>query len=363
MEFALSGNLDAVVDRGLRNEVFPGIACGIWKSGRLCYSRLSGFRDLEPEPLAIESDTLFDLASLTKPLSTAILFMRAKEKVGFALSDPLGRFLPEAAPRTRELSLLDILTHSSGLPAIPALQRFFPDPAKIDPELAKRRLLEIEPELPAGTQVVYSCAGYLLLGLALERITGLSLPELFKRELALPLGLSSGAGFLPSAGLREKAAATEYCAWRGRRMRGEVHDESAYCLGGAAGNAGLFATLGDVSKIASIFLNEGRGASGESLLSPESLKLMSSSLTEGLNRRRAIGWAMHDAETLDGPDWPLDSFGHTGFTGTSVFIEPRSRLLVVALTNRVYFGREATADSMPRFRRDFHSAAIKAFGA
>jgi CubicO group peptidase (beta-lactamase class C family) len=363
MPASLSSDLDQSVDRGLRDEVFPGIACGVWKDGRLRYSRFSGFRDLEPEPRAIESDTLFDLASLTKPLSTAILLMRAREKAGFELSEPLGRFLPEVAPGTTDLRLLDILTHTSGLPAIPALERFFPDPAKIDPELARRRLLEIGPERPAGKEVVYSCTGYLLLGLALERITGLSLPELFRRELALPLGLSAGSGFLPDAERRERAAATEYCAWRGRRVRGEVHDESAYCMGGAAGNAGLFATLGDVAKIASIFLDGGRSPGGETILGPESIRLMCSSLTEGLNRWRAVGWAMHDGETLDGPDWPPASFGHTGFTGTSVFIEPRSRLLVVALTNRVYYGREATAESMPRFRREFHSAAIRAFGA
>lgn len=362
MELARSADLDAVVDSGLRDRVFPGIACGIWKEGRLRYRRLSGFRDLEPEALPVESDTIFDLASLTKPLATAILVMRARDGGGLELSDPLGRFLPEAAPGARELSLLDILAHRSGLPAIPALERFFPDSGRVDPELAARRLLEIEPEAPAAASVVYSCTGYMLLGLALERITGLRLPELFRREIALPLGLSPSAGFRPGPELRERAAATEFCRWRGRRIRGEVHDESAYCMGGAAGNAGLFAGLEDVARIASIFLNEGKGGNGASILSPESARLMTSSLTEGLNRRRAVGWAMHDAETQDGPDWPEASFGHTGFTGTSVFMEPASRLLVVALTNRVYYGREATAEILPPFRSALHSAAIAAFG-
>lgn len=153
-------------------------------------------------------------------------------------------------------------------------------------------------------------------------------------------------------------------------MQGQVHDESSYCMGGIAGNAGLFAPIEDVAKIASVFMpaasadrSSARTISAPALLSAESVSLMTHSQTEGLNRRRAVGWALHDAETFDGPDWPDDAFGHTGFTGTSVFAAPRQGLLCVVLTNRVYFGRGPTTEPMGAFRRAFHSAAIKLFGS
>ncbi len=377
-----TGDIDTIIDTALEQRIFPGLVCGIWKNGQLRYSRCSGFRTLEPQPEMMKTDTLFDLASLTKPLSTALLLMRIKEREGFDLSEELGEFLPELPAETAKRSLFELLTHTAGVVDAPKLQRCFPDSEKVDPVAARRLLLKTVPVEPAGKEVLYSCTGYLLIGAALERLCGKSLKELFAEEIAEPLGLSDRAGFVPPAALRSQAAATEFCAWRSRRMQGQVHDESSYCLGGIAGNAGLFAPIEDVAKIVAVYMpgavngdsplaagamkknGSKSGAVGNvPLLSPESVRIMTSSQTEGMNRRRAIGWAMHDAETLDGPDWPDDAFGHTGFTGTSVFAVPRMGLVCIVLTNRVYFGREPTAEPMGAFRRAFHSAAIKAFGS
>jgi CubicO group peptidase (beta-lactamase class C family) len=360
----LGTELDEVIDAALRDRLFPGIACGVWREGRPVYRRLSGYATLEPEPEAVGERTLFDMASLTKPLATALLVMKARDSGVLGLDDPLGRFLSGLPAATAELSLKSLLTHSSGLPAIPALERFFPDASDIDIIEARRRLMLIEPEAAPGSRVVYSCTGYMLLGLVLERLSGLGMARLFAEEIASPLGLED-ACFAPTPGLKHRIAPTELCPWRGRRMRGEVHDESAFCLGGEAGNAGLFSSFDDAARIGLMYAAGGLvsdPAGGQRFLSRESWELMTRNQTPGLNEARGCGFMAHCAESQDGPDWPEASFGHTGFTGTSLFIEPGRGLMVVALANRVYFGREATAGKIIPFRKALHSAAIKAFG-
>jgi len=351
--------------------LFSGAACGIWVGGRALHQRYAGSLAPDEGGGPVGADSLFDLASLTKPLCTAILAMRAREAGLFPLDATLGSILPESA--ARDVPLGAILAHAGGLPAVPALERLFPDARAIDParpELAaraaaeaERGLLSLAPVEPWGRRVEYSCTGYMLLGLALRRVAGKGLGELFRDEIAAPLGLRDAA-FLPPPQAVPRIAATELCPWRGRRLRGEVHDESAFCVGGAAGNAGLFATLREVRAIAAIFLNGGRGdpgpdgSEGARILGEESVRLMTACAAEGLGRRRAIGFAMHDDETQDGPSWPAAAFGHTGYTGTSVFVEPGRRLLAVALTNRVYYGRESTAAAIGAFRRALHGEAL-----
>jgi CubicO group peptidase (beta-lactamase class C family) len=395
-------SLEDCVRRAMADETFPGIVCGVWKDGREVFSLVEGFAvppgDPDYAPCPMERGTVFDMASLTKALSTAILVMRAVDSRALALDDEVSRFFPSAgdsgtgsagalgdSPRgslpagwlpAGTIPIRALLTHTSGLPAIPALQNFFPDPFSIDRDDAVARLLGIAPERVLGQSVVYSCMGFMLLGLILERVSGLSLGELFRRELAAPLGLKS-TGFAPkrrpgSAGTDAGpipypgAAPTEYCAWRKRRMRGQVHDESSWCLGGGAGNAGLFACLDDVAAIASIYLGEGvaRGAAGRdvAILSPGSVALMTRVQTSAPGERRSLGLRLHDADSLDGPAWPASSFGHTGFTGTSVYMDPESGLKAVTLTNRVYYGRDSTAPKMSAFRRAFHTAIMRDFG-
>ncbi|MDP3177621.1 MAG: serine hydrolase domain-containing protein [Spirochaetaceae bacterium] len=355
--------------------LFSAAACGIWVGGQRLYERYAGSLAPEEGGGPVGADSLFDLASLTKPLCTAILAMRAREAGLFPLDATLGSILPESA--ARDVPLGAILAHAGGLQAGPALERHFPDASAFEPArpghaaravaTAERELLSLAPVEPRGRRVEYSCTGYMLLGLALRLIAGKGLSELFRDQIATPLDLGDAA-FLPPPELRPRIAATELCPWRGRRLRGEVHDESAFCVGGAAGNAGLFATLRDLRAIAAIFLNGGRGDGGADgkpgvrILSEESVRLMTVCAAEGLGRRRALGFAMHDDETQDGPSWPAAAFGHTGYTGTSVFVEPGRRLLAIALTNRVYYGRESTATAMSAFRKELHGEALAGFG-
>ncbi len=393
MDLCVGQKIDEIVEKGMADRVFPGIVCGVWKDGREVYSLVKGHAvppddpELAARPMA--RDTVFDLASLTKPLSTAILVMKAVEAGTLRLDDTVSRFLrgpaPEyASPAASAIPVRELLTHTGGLPAIPALEKYFPDPFHIDRNEAVARLLAIAPERPFGESVVYSCTGFMLLGLILESISGLSLGELFRRELARPLGLA-GAGFAPELGqdprdarpdtasrgsgpaLFPGAAPTEFCAWRKRRICAQVHDESSWCLGGQAGNAGFFATLDDVAAIASIYLQEGLswggrdGTQGVRILERDTVRLMTTPQTGAAGERRSLGLRLHDQDTLDGPAWPDSSFGHTGFTGTSVFMDPGSRLMAVCLTNRVYYGREQTVLKMPVFRRAFHTAVYRRF--
>lgn len=354
--------IDEVIDKAQDERLFPGIVCGVWKEGKPLYGRVSGFATLEPEAEPMREDTLFDLASLTKPLATALLVMKARDSGALRLGDRLGDFLEGLPSSTASLSLLELLTHASGLPPVPALESGFARPEDANRTEAVARLMKIEPEAEPGSRVAYSCTGYLFLGLVLERIGGASLDRLFAAEVASPLGLGSARFALPPEA-RGKAAATEVCTWRGRRMRGEVHDESAWCLGGVAGNAGLFASLGDVARLGLMYAAGGVCEDGRRFLSRESWELMTRDQTPGLNEARGCGFMVHCDASQDGPDWPKASFGHTGFTGTSLFIEPERKLLAVALSNRVYRGREATAGMIIPFRRAFHSAVMKAFGA
>ncbi|HWR13096.1 MAG TPA: serine hydrolase domain-containing protein [Rectinemataceae bacterium] len=367
-------SLDALIDEALLDRTFPGIACGIWIDGHPEYLRCVGFADpalaypdsagsAKAGPIAM--DTLFDAASLTKPLATSLLVMKAREAGAIDIDKTAGHYLPGLQPLTAGIPLHRLLTHTSGLPAIPAIERRFPSPSSLDRDDAISELCAIRPERSCGEAVVYSCAGYMILGLILERVSGKLLGDLYRTEIAEPLGLPK-ATFAPGIGrdgaplFVEGAAATEFCAWRKRRMRGQVHDESAYCLGGHSGNAGLFASLEDIFLTASMLIQEG-SAGGRRFLSEKSIADLKTEKTAGLGERRSFGFRLHETGTFEGPLWGPSSFGHTGFTGTSLAIAPEQKMLAIVLTNRVYYGRNETMQKMADFRVAFHSRAFENF--
>ena len=357
--------LELIIDRAIEDKTFPGIACGVWIEGRPRFVRCAGNT---ADPLSAETEgfepvgekTLFDAASLTKPLATALLVLKAAEAGFLDMERRVGHYVPDVCPRTARIPVSALLTHTSGLPAIPSIERRFPSPPLLERELAAAELLAIEPEADYGEHVVYSCTGYMLLGLLLERVFGELIGNLYRREIAGPLRLPR-AGFAPGISPSGEplaisgAAPTEFCAWRGRRIRGQVHDESAYCLGGHAGNAGLFLSLEDAFITGSMLLQGGSTSEGRPFLKETSIADIMTEKTQGLEERRSFGFRLHDEGTFEGSLWEPSSLGHTGFTGTSVFIAPDRGLLAVALTNRVYYGREETAQKIIDFRKAFHS--------
>ena len=346
-----------------RAGVFPGASYLVMEEDRVLAEGAIGAAVVEPEAVPATRATLYDLASLTKPLATALIAVRLASGGRLRLDDRLADRLEGWSPRDARggLTLLDLLTHRSGLPAWDPLYAHASDRAG---RIA--RLAALPPAHPPLLGVTYSCPNYLLLGFAIERAAGATLEGLFRDLVTAPL---DGPEILyrPGADRRPRIAATEkgnarerslagpaaatYNAWRSDIIRGDVHDNNAHTLGGVAGNAGLFGTARGVAAVAREFLPGGRG-----LLGDEERTLFAHDFTPGLDQSRSVGFQIASTPgSAAGDALSRESFGHTGFTGTSLFIDPRSRRLYVLLTNRVH-PRWQEFD-MNALRRDFHSLA------
>jgi CubicO group peptidase (beta-lactamase class C family) len=322
-----------------------------------------GHAVVTPEVIPSGPDTLYDLASLTKPLVTALLALLLRREGRLRLDDRLSRHLPgwRSSDARAGITLLDLLVHRSGLPAWRPLYLHASDRqgriAWLDRVPLDRR---------PGDEVAYSCPGYILLGMALEEAGGAPLDRMFRERVATPLGLS-GAMYTPPPALKRRTAATEtgnlrerslagaagagYNEWRTDLIWGEVHDTNARTLGGVAGNAGLFGTARDVHRLVGECLGTGNG-----LLDDVDLALFRRSETAGLAEERSIGFQIAvTAGASAGEALASDSFGHTGYTGTSVWVDPGPGRIYVLLTNRLHPRYRAV--DMNAIRRRFHAIA------
>ncbi|WP_141715106.1 serine hydrolase domain-containing protein [Micromonospora rhizosphaerae] len=292
---------------------------------------------IAPEKLqpAVES-TIFDLASVTKLFTTTVLLTLVEEgRLG--LDDPIAGWLPTFGDgERRRITLRHLLTHTSGLPALLQLWTDWPDRASrvqavLDAPLVNR----------PGVTFEYSCVGFMVAGLLAERTTGQRLPDLVHERVCRPLGLTD-TGFLPELAGAARAAATEYQPHIGRGMlRGGVHDENSWSLGGTAGNAGLFGTAADVARFGEM-LRQGGAVDGVRVLRPDTVAEMTrDQLPPAIDPgfRHGLGVRIGDPHWM-GPLAAAGAYGHTGFTGTSVLVDPSRDLVVVLLTNRVHPSRE-----------------------
>lgn len=326
--------------------------------------------------------TLYDLASLTKPLATALMVLRTIERGELELHTALGESAlgraVELAEPLRPLTVWQLLTHTAGLPAVPALA------GASDP---RRVLCATLPFREPGSGVLYSCTGFLLLGELLKAHTGTSLRAQFD-ELRSGRGSvehSSAGGpepareargevshggtragaellFRPDAAESGRCVPTEWDAARGGRVVGAVHDENAAALGGDAGNAGLFGTARAVHEQVIRMWGSLVGApAAEPLLSPALAAQAAAEQAVSGEERRGLGVQLASpAAPVNERSFTGSSFGHTGFTGTSFWVEPDRSLVIVLLTNRVYYGRESTSGRLRRFRAAFHDAVLSA---
>ncbi|GGR13950.1 serine hydrolase domain-containing protein [Deinococcus ruber] len=316
----MTGNAFQLVEQAVKDGVVPGAALGVLRAGESAEVACWGLAQRVPTEEPLTLDTVFDLASLTKVLFTVPEVLRVVEDGLADLDDPISRFLPEIGwLRPTDLSavtLRQLLTHTAGLPAHAPLYTWGVSPATL-----KARLLQ-EP-WPLGEHV-YSDIGYMLLGLIVERLRGEALS-------ARPL--SPGLTFAPDARL---AASTEFCPWRGQVIRGEVHDENASALGGAAGHAGLFGTLAGVLKVAESLLDG-------TLLSRAALTELRRPQTD----TRALGWERRYAGWSGGSLCSASTIGHTGFTGTGAWIDFERGFAWVLLTNSVHPSRHTRVPLNP----------------
>ena len=323
---------------------FPGAVVLLRDADSATETAVAGHAVVDPEPVPAAADTLFDLASLTKPLVCGALVAAALPTLD--LASPPGRYLPEwKASRYDGITLESLLTHTSGLPA------WYPVYARGEGAAAYRRTLAaIEPEATPGGGVIYSDLNFLVLGDVLETHFSAPLDAAFASLVAQPAG--SGARFLPeptaSAAATERGDATErrmaaalgisYPRFRTGVVRGEVHDGNAYRRGGVAGNAGLFGTAEDVWRLARGWLD-----SRSDLIRDR---------TPDLPEARGLAWQGRRGAGSAVDAMPDRAFGHTGFTGTSVWIDPDAGRIAVLLTNRIH--PEARDVDFNAVRRRFH---------
>lgn len=366
-------NLDEIIIRAVPG-VCPTVGLAIRSMSKLVYHKAFGTLDPGTQNRAAHTDTRFDLASVTK-LFTTTAFMTLVESGQVGWDDPVSAVLPEfkgarqirsyedplnpgkylqvvpptgAAVDAARITFRQLLAHTSGLPAWrPLFQQ--PDRAS-----AVRLAFDTFFSYPPGERVVYSDIGLILLGFAIERLAQLPLDKAVSQFVCEPLGLlHTGYRSIGARNPSEDIAPTEYCTWRQRRIIGEVHDENAACLGGISGHAGLFSTAADAATFGGSYLGK-EGA----LLKPGTISEMRSLQAEDGNTRRGLGFLLWspDPEAISYPLGPR-AFGHTGFTGTSLWIDPDRELVIALLTNRVYHGRDATG--IHRLRRDLHEEIVK----
>ena len=343
--------------------VFPGARYRIARGREVLEEGWLGNSVVSPVVLETQADTLYDVASLTKPLVTGALCALFASRGTLRLESSLEEHLPETSGRwIGKASLLDLLAHRSGLTAWLPLYLEASDRAGY-----LRLIASLAPEYRPASRVTYSCLGYLLLTLVLEREAGLGLDELASRELFKPLGLEDTL-FRPPAVLRSRIAATEtgnqrerdmagesaasFAGWRREVIWGECHDLNAYTWGGVSGNAGLFSTAADLHRLALEFLGAGEG-----LFDARCHDAFRRDVTPTLNEDRSVGWQL--GATPDCSAGPLLSggaMGHTGFTGTSLWIDPSQGWILLLLTNRVH--PRYRPDDMNAVRRQFHKRAL-----
>jgi len=340
-----AATFDPVIEAGIRRGAYPGAAVVIGRHDRVLYAR--GYGRLmwsRSSPRVDPDSTVYDLASLTKVMATTTALMLLIERGMVRLDAPVTTYVPEFdAAGTASITVRELLAHTSGLRAdLPDDElKAIPD----GPTLLARVIAQT-PRFPPGTRVVYSDLNAILLGEIVRRVAGEPLAAFVAREVLAPLGLAQ-TGFHPAASGRARIAPTG--VWRGHPVAGVVNDPSAAKLGGVAGNAGLFATATDVARFAQFMLRQGALVDGRRLVAAETVRLFTTPAANFGHRSeaRALGWqALPTGEQVSsaGTAFGPKSYGHTGWTGTSLWIDPDRDLFVVLLTNRAF---------APRARRSF----------
>lgn len=363
--------LQSEIDRGS----FPGARYVIGEAGRIVAEGALGLAVVKPERIPTTLDTIYDLASLTKPLVTALLTVKFAERGSIDFEAPAAEYLSELDQAgKRHITVKQLITHISGFPNWRPLYLEARDREDVVEALARI-------PTPDAPRLIYSDLNYVLLGVLLERITGDRLDQIAAREIFEPLNLKRTM-FNPPVELKREIAATE-CGqvfehgnadaelaahgqfevglrvpaagiyqWRDQVIWGEVHDGNAYFMEGVAGHAGLFSTAREVFRIANQFLT------GSELFKPETLPLFRTDFTPGQDTARSMAWIL--AATRDcsaGPSLPPTGMGHNGFTGGSVWMQPDKERVLILLTNRVH--PTVHAIDMKTIRQRFNTLAIE----
>ncbi len=329
--FSGADDVDREIEHAIHEGLIPGAVVLIGHDGHVVYQKAYGSRALVPRREPMTLDTIFDIASLTKVVATTPAIMRLFEQGQIRLNDPVTKYLPEFQGGHSEITIRNLMTHFSGLRPDLDLK-----PAWSGYDTGVHRALIDKPAAPPGVQFVYSDINFILLAEIVHRLSGEMLSVYAREHVFEPLGMHDTM-FLPPASLRPRIAPTEIDPETGEPLRGVVHDDTARYMGGVSGNAGVFSTAADLSKFAQMMLDEGQG-NGVRLFSAATVrKFTSPQSPPDQPILRGLGWDIDSPYSSNrGELFPIGSYGHTGYTGTSLWIDPFSRSYVILLTNAVH---------------------------
>ncbi len=320
--------IDDVINEGLSQAKMPGAVVVVGRREGIVFRKAFGFRQVKPQQAPMTLDTVFDLASLTKPIATATSIMVLIQQGKVDPNATVATYLPDFSANGKDsITVRHLLTHTGGLIADNSINDY-----KGTPDEAISAIYALKPNAAPGEEFTYSDVGFIVLGQIVKAVSGKNVHEFSQEAIYQPLGMSE-TGYLPSEALKVRAAVTEQR--EDRWMQGEVHDPRAYALGGIAGHAGLFSTADDLSKYAVMMLNHG-SLSDTVVLTPETFSLMTTAV-DVPRGRRTLGWDSRTGYSSNRGDLMSDkAFGHGGFTGTGIWIDPEQNLFVLFLSNRVH---------------------------
>ena len=331
----------------------PGAVMLVGCKGRTFGPYAMGYTSFFPNPRPVTEDVIYDLASVTKVVATTTAVLLLLEDGALSLNDTLGCFYSGVPADKAETPIWQLMTHTSGIPQ----KEFFRELKS--PSEVEEYILNTELAFSPGTDVLYSCLNFVLLSKIIEECASMPFDVFVKKHILEPLGMEN-TYHNPPAELHDRVAYTEWCPMERRFVCGQVHDENSRFLGGVSGNAGLFATAGDLGIFASMLLQEG-AHNNRQFLHPTSVGLLNTNYTPQLSESRGIGWLMKGKGFCSGGDLISSrAFGHTGFTGTSLWIDAELEAYFILLTNRVHPSR--TNEGLIRFRPKFHNTAIAELG-
>ncbi len=340
-----------LLEKAIAARAFPACSLAVTMGGELIAHKALGRFNYDPAPPAVTLESIFDLASVTKVVATTAMAMILYERGLLDLEAPVTAIVPEFASndvRRQQVTLRMLLAHSSGLPAY---EKLFLRTQTRDELLAAAFATELTAD--PGTRAEYSDIGFIILGIALERLADEHLDAFCQREIFGPLGMSHAA-FNPPKTWRDRIVPTaDDRSFRQRVIQGEVQDENASVLGGVAGHAGLFSTAEDVSAFAHAMLNGGRP-----ILRPETIELFTRRGSSPAGTSRALGWDTPSSPSQSGKHLAPRSFGHLGYTGTSLWIDPNRHLSITLLTNRTW--PDCQNQAIKQIRPAVHDAIMEA---
>ncbi len=333
--------LDRIIEEAIGRKDFPGAVLVVTHKGRTVYRKAFGLSQWVPEPKPMAIDMIFDLASVTKPVATATSVMMLVERGQIRLWDKVKLYVPEFVPYVMEKGtpgedarLWHLLTHTSGLPP-------YTDPKEAAKKIGNpcttedlvKLIAALPKESPVGKQFTYSCLNYITLAFIVKKVSGQTIADFAAENIFKPLGMGR-TFYQPPAPMVPFCVPTEVVD--GAPLRGIVHDPLARLQGGISGNAGLFSTADDLAVFAQMLL-DGGAVGGVRILSPLTVSRMTEIYPKVGESGRGLGWDIDtDYSNLRGDLFGLGSYGHSGYTGTSIWIDPPTRTTVILLTNRVH---------------------------